>query len=204
MLDYLRIHSVIKAVLDSVDAKTAHACLFFSTAGAAILQKFYRKNATPIVGAAFYLLDSKNNKILSFANLANEEINSSDKAFHAWVKCEDYFIDFMAPMFPEICLSTDHPFTAPSCMFQKKWEDMIPSIDHFDNLGDFFMIPNADLTIELQKSFIELPANIDLVNICLNWYRRHPKKMPSQFHMQNDLGEITTIKLKNSSASVIL
>lgn len=31
--DYRRIHGVIRSVLDSVDAHTAHACVFFSVAG---------------------------------------------------------------------------------------------------------------------------------------------------------------------------
>lgn len=33
LLDYLRIHGVIRSVLDNVDAHTAHACVFFSVAG---------------------------------------------------------------------------------------------------------------------------------------------------------------------------
>lgn len=54
LLDYLRIHGVIRSVLDSVDAHTAHACMFFSVAGAAILQEFYKKEAMQVAGAAFY------------------------------------------------------------------------------------------------------------------------------------------------------
>ncbi|MDO8250511.1 MAG: DUF2026 family protein [Rhodoferax sp.] len=33
LLDYLRIHGVIRSVLDSIDAHAVHACVFFSVAG---------------------------------------------------------------------------------------------------------------------------------------------------------------------------
>jgi hypothetical protein len=56
LLDYLRIHAVIISVLDSVKVCSAHSCMFFSVAGAAILQKFYGKEARQVAGAAFYLV----------------------------------------------------------------------------------------------------------------------------------------------------
>lgn len=59
LLDYLRIHAVIRSVLDGVEAHTAHSCIFFSIAGAAILDEFYKKEATPVAGAAFYLIDDE-------------------------------------------------------------------------------------------------------------------------------------------------
>lgn len=47
LTDYLRMHNVMRSVLDSLDARTAHACLFFSVAGAALLREFYNKDARP-------------------------------------------------------------------------------------------------------------------------------------------------------------
>ena len=47
LLDYLRIHRVIRSVLDSCQADAAHACWYFSMAGAAILSRHYRREAHP-------------------------------------------------------------------------------------------------------------------------------------------------------------
>ncbi|WP_085065994.1 DUF2026 family protein [Pseudomonas piscis] len=48
--DYLRVHRVIRSTLDMAGAETAHACWFFSVAGAAILRKYYKKDAHPVAG----------------------------------------------------------------------------------------------------------------------------------------------------------
>ena len=195
LLDYLRIHGVIRAVLDSVDAHTAYACMFFSVAGAAILREFYKKEAMPVAGAAFYLVNEQQRNVISLATVEEGQVQSSDTAFHAWVQCDGYVIDFMAPIFPETCAAVGHPFITPRRMFQKKWVDMAPSHEHLDREGDFHLVPNPGLTIDLRHSFLKKPAGADLVNVCLHWYRRPPKSILPELMMQNDLGEITRIKL---------
>lgn len=137
LLDYLRIHAVIRSVLDSVDAHTAHACMFFSIAGAAILREFYKKDAVQLAGAALFLVNEQQRNVISFATLTEGQVQSSDTSFHAWIQCDENVIDFMAPMFPEACTSAGHPFIAPRRMFQKKWADMAPSHEHLDQEGDF-------------------------------------------------------------------
>jgi len=47
LLDYLRIHRVIRSVLDSCKADTAHACWYFSMTGAAILRQHYKRKLIP-------------------------------------------------------------------------------------------------------------------------------------------------------------
>jgi hypothetical protein len=195
LLDYLRIHGVIRAVLDSVDAHTAYACMFFSVAGAAILREFYKKEAMPVAGAAFYLVNEQQRNVISLATVEEGQVQSSDTAFHAWVQCDGYVIDFMAPIFPETCAAVGHPFITPRRMFQKKWVDMAPSHEHLDREGDFHLVPNPGLRIDLRHSFLKKPAGADLVNVCLHWYRRPPKSILPELMMQNDLGEITRIKL---------
>ena len=197
LLDYLRIHGVIRSVLDSVDPHTAHACMFFSVAGTAILREFYKKEAMQVAGAAFYLVNEQQRNVISFATLEEGQVQSSDTAFHAWVQCDGYVIDFMAPIFPETCAAAGHPFIAPRRMFQKKWVDMAPSHEHLDREGDFHLVPTPGLTIDLRQSFLKKPAGADLVNVCLHWYKRPPKAILPELQMQNDLGEITKIRLGN-------
>ena len=79
-----------KRELDSVKARSAHSCMFFSVAGVAILQEFYGKEAMQVAGAAFYLIDGEGRNALSFATLENEQVQSTKMAFHAWVQCDDY------------------------------------------------------------------------------------------------------------------
>ncbi|WP_041190633.1 DUF2026 family protein [Burkholderia pseudomallei] len=201
LLDYLRIHSVIRSVLDSVDAHTAHACMFFSVAGAAILREFYKKDAMPVAGAAFLLVDEERRNAMSFATLTNGQVQSTDASFHAWVLCDGYAIDFMTPVFPETCKAAGHPFIAQRRMFQKRWADMAPSHEHLDREGDYHFIPNPELTTDLLRSFFKKPASGDLVNICLHWYRKPPKSILPELQMQNDLGEVTRIRLQNCVVS---
>lgn len=201
LLDYLRIHGVIRSVLDSVDAHTAHACMFFSVAGAAILREFYKKEAMQVAGAAFYLVNEQQRNVISFATVEEGHVQSSDTAFHAWVQCDGYVIDFMAPIFLETCAAAGHPFIVPRRMFQKKWVDMAPNHEHLYREGDFHLVPNPTLTIDLRQSFLKKPAGADLVNVCLHWYRRPPKVILPELQMQNDQGEITRIRLGNIAVS---
>lgn len=201
LLDYLRIHNLIRSVLDSVDAHTAHACLFFSVAGAAILKEFYKKDAMPVAGAAFLLLDEHQRNTICFATLPQGQVQSTDSSFHAMVLCDGYAVDFMAPVFPETCKAAGYPFIAQRRMFQKRWADMAPSHEHLEREGDFHFVPNAELTADLLQSFYKQPASWDLVNICLHWYKRPPKPILSEFHMHSDLGEITRMRLQSSSVS---
>ncbi|MDP3326265.1 DUF2026 family protein [Hydrogenophaga sp.] len=70
-----------------------------------------------------------------------------------------------------------------------------------DHEGDFHLVPNPELTFDLRRSFLQKPASADLVNICLQWYKRPPKSIAPEFLMQNDLGEVTKIRLKTAAVS---
>jgi hypothetical protein len=62
-------------------------------------------------------------------------------------------------------------------------------------------VPNLVLIIDLRKSFLQNPVSVDLVDVCLHWYRRPPKSMLPELQIQNDLGKTIRIKLKNTSVS---
>lgn len=201
LIDYLRLHNVMRSVLDSLDARTAHACLFFSVAGATLLREFYKKDARPVIGAMVLLVNDDQRNAMMFATLEEGHMKSTKAAFHAWIECGGYVIDFMAPLFPDNSAAAGHPFIAPSRMFQKRLEAMSASHEHLDRPGDFYLAPNPELGAELLASFYQRPASADLVNICTQWYRRPPRAIPSETLMQDDLGAITRIKLKSSPVS---
>lgn len=198
LADYLRMHNVMRSVLDSVDAHTAHACLFFSVAGAALLRQFYRKEAHPVIGAMVLLVDDQQRNALTFASLEDGRLTSTRAAFHAWVDCAGYVIDFMAPIFPANCAAAGHPFMAPARTFQKPLAAMAPSHEHLDRAGDFHVLPNPELTAELLQSFYRKPAGSDLVDICAHWYRRPPFAIAPHMAMRDDLGKVTRIELTST------
>lgn len=201
LTDYLRMHNVMRSVLDSLDARTAHACLFFSVAGATLLREFYNKDARPVIGAMVLLVNDAQRNALTFATLEDGKLNSTKAAFHAWIECAGYVIDFMAPLFPENSAAAGHPSIAPSRMLQKRLEAMSISHEHLDQPGDFYLESNSALAADLLQSFYRKPAGSDLVNICKHWYRRPPRAIASETLMQDDLGIVTRIKLKSSPVS---
>lgn len=145
------------------------------------------------------LVDDDERNALTFATLEGGKLNSTKAAFHAWIECAGYVIDFMAPLFPDNSAAAGHPFVAPSRMFQKRLEAMSASHKHLDQPGDFHLVPNPELGAELLTSFYQKPASADLVNICTHWYRRPPRAIASETLMQDDLGAVTRIKLKSRS-----
>ena len=195
-VDYCRIFQVIFSVLDG-RAITHRSCIFFSVAGAAILRQHYNLRAFPVAGGAVYSVNRNDALVATFGVIEKNQLKSSSKAFHSWIQCEDYALDFMAPIFQENMLSSGFNSKIARRMFQKKLTEMSPNIflDGFNQEGDFFLAPSEIRTKEIINNFNSKLANSDLANICIHWYRRPPKKIDKILKMQNDLGEITSLKL---------
>lgn len=201
LLDYLRIHRVIKSVLDSAEANTAHACWLFSMAGAAILRHQYRKEAHPLAGAMCLMVDERESNVLCFATVENDELQSSENGFHAVVACGDHIIDFMSPIFPETSKSAKHDFVAPAKSFQRRIDSMTSSPSGLSKDGDFFFDPNTQLTDYLEQRVAQSLLQKDLINACVAWYARPPKNIPAWIMMGNMKGEAEKVKLKDASVA---
>lgn len=195
--DYTRAFRVIYAVLGGVDANITKACLFFSLAGAGILKKHYKKNAMPVAGSAFYRVHDETDSVLAFSQMNSNSISSSNEAFHSWILCEDFIIDFMSPLFKEASFDAGLISNVPRKMFQKPSELMSDSFNNLMHEGDFYLEPNIELTKSLFQGLAEKPANADLAEICMHWFKKPPKKMLSTFSMVNDLGRLTNMKLSS-------
>jgi hypothetical protein len=202
MLDYLRIFNMTRAILDGTDADTFKACIFFSTVGAAILQKCYRKNATAVAGAAVYHVSSTPPNGLAFAHIDPDgKVSCSDTRFHAWVQCDNMAIDFAAPLFPEYYAEFGSPGLVPRKMFQKPLTAMAPMGDGFARPGDFYLQPDHQRTAEIRESFASSLEKQDLVNACLTWYRRPPLTMPNQLKLVDDQSDIVTFRMRQMQVS---
>lgn len=182
LFDYQRIFRVIKTVLDSSESDTAHACIFFSIVGALILQRFYGKNCVPVAGAAFYAMDG-DEKVLMFASVSDDGTVTSDNRFHCWIRCEDYAIDFMAPIFRECLNTAGFPGKYSRKMFQKSLASMANGYTELVKPGDFFLQPDPVLSEVVLEQFESQITSVDLANICLNWFEKPPKLIASEMGM---------------------
>lgn len=195
LADYQRIFRVIHSVLDSVDANIPAASFFFSVTAAQILKKFYKMNAFPVAGAAFYLVSKDGSGALSFGVIDGDKVDSNSDAFHCWVQCDGVALDFMAPVFQELLVAAGHPMAVPRQMFQKDLARMCAGPNELKVQGDFRLEPNLALTRDLLQQFMNKAALSNLSQVCLDWYRKPPRELGTDLVMQGADGAGTTIKL---------
>lgn len=192
--DYERIFRVAYSVLQGLDAHTGRACVFFAMVGAAILETFYKKRALIAAGAAFYRIDDTSATVIAFGQLAEDRAISSHAAFHCWVQCDGVLLDFMAPIFENPLRLDGHTIALPPKMFQRQLAQMAPAPTSLLREGDFYVLPNVDLTRELFAQ--RKPSETDLVDVCLQWYQRPPKDIDTTMTIADDLGKRTQLTLQ--------
>ncbi len=193
--DYQRVFRVIKSVLDSVDAKTDRACLFFGCAGAYILETVYRRPARPIVGAALYRVDDADGFTIVFGRVAGAEVVSDSSGFHCWIESGDWIIDFMAPLFSEVGGASGRTQRIPRRMFQRPVSAMAMSPDGLRRAGDFLLRPDPMLTKSLLEGFVSRPASGDLIDVCRHWFAPCPHPIQPTIQMGSDDGTVRSIGL---------
>lgn len=174
--DYLRIHAVIRAVLDGDGARTASACMFFSIAGALILERHYHLRAIPTAGAALFSLGGKPATVLTFAKLVRDELASDSSAFHCWLECDGWIVDFMAPMFPDNAAERGLSLRVPSRMLQLPRTNLTDR-NGLQRAGGIVLIPNPALTAELIVGMVRHRKVRDMAERCATWFRKPPAAM---------------------------
>lgn len=190
--EYNRIYEIIYSVLEG-RANTPFACMFFAAAGALILNKHYKIPARAVAGA-FLLCTDPAPSIISIAKSQDGMVTSDRDGFHMWVQTETHVIDFMAPIFNESIAGKGYPSSVPRKMFQRPWSAEAESIDELQAPGDYFTMPNIELTDELVDSLLDRPTNVDLLNSADRWFKKYPKKL-DDLSLLNDLGEVHRLTL---------
>lgn len=190
--EYRRIYEVIHSVLEG-RANTPFACMFFATTGAFILQEHYKIAARPVAGA-FFLCTDPEPFCISFAKNENGLISSDLGGFHMWVQTQTHVIDFMAPIFNESIEGKAFQKTVPRKMFQRPLSSETDSIEQLRIPGDYFTLPNIDLTNERVQSFMARPSHMDLLDASSRWFKKYPKKL-NDLSLLNDLGELHKLTL---------
>lgn len=176
-LDYQRIYQVIYSVLEaSASAHTHRACIFFASAGVLILRDHYNLKATLSAGSMALMVDESAAKVVVYGREENGKWVYDADGFHAWVECDGWLIDFMAPIMGDAMREGGHDVRIPRNMLQKRLIDGKPHIEEIAHVGDYFYHHDAAVAETILDT--QGAAFGDLINACERWFRKPSKSMP--------------------------
>jgi hypothetical protein len=197
--DYERIFKTTYSILKSENAKIESSCIYFSIFGANILKEHYKLDAKVHAGIAGYKVGSGEKNVLMFAEIDGDNLACTQNGFHCWVEVDGWFLDFMAPIFPNVMKASGSNESCKAMMMQKNLDQMSENIDALTNLGDFFLSSYPNRREEISKDFFSKPANTDLLKICSQWYKKPPRKILKDIPISNGKGTINNVQLTNKS-----
>lgn len=187
--EYERIYQVIYSVLEG-RANTPHACMFFAIAGALILNKHHGIAASPVAGAFLLCVDGTPSVICIGKN-DGKFITCDENNFHMWVQTEHHIIDFIAPIFLE---SVQARIDVPRRIFQRSQDSESRSIGDLSVPGDFYTLPDPDLSKHFVSTFMKRANHVDLLLDIDTWYRPYPTPLP-QMPLRDKFGTFEPLKV---------
>ena len=160
--DYCRICNVIFSVIED-HTDTHHACICFAMIGAHLLREHYKLNADAVSGAAAYALGQQY-KVLTFGRIENGRLVATPDAFHCWVECKGYVLDFLAPLFPDnLAEDRDNVELPTRRVWMKPLAEMSPALPQRDYAaGTFQLVPSFACKESMIRSFFKAPMSGDL------------------------------------------
>ncbi|MFM8332925.1 MAG: DUF2026 family protein [Candidatus Methylumidiphilus sp.] len=198
MQDYDRIYKTINTIILNEDADPTAACTFFAFYGASILEKHYKIDAKAVAGTCMYHLGGEEN-VLCFGQIYNSNLIASPTGFHCWILAEDYFIDFMAPNFPDLLKRSGQSFSCKPKMMQKPLSKMAGAVDGLQKKGDYYFNISTEMTNNRMQYLLSSKAYLDLEDICINWYKKPPKNMAKHIQISDGKGNQNLISLTGKS-----
>lgn len=176
LLDYQRIYQVTYSVLEASEIAVTHrSCIFFAAVGAMILREHYGRPATISAGCLALMVDEQKANVAVYGREAEDTFVSDEDAFHAWVECDGWLIDFMAPIMGVAMREDGRDWHVPRRMLQKRLAEGKASIGEIQHVGEFFSSHDSDLA----ESLIDAQSIQfgDLLKTCMAWFRRPPKPL---------------------------
>lgn len=174
--DYQRIYQVIYSVLEASGIAVTHrACIFFAAVGANILREHHNLPATISAGCMALMVDEKRANVVVYGRDEDGVFVNEKKAFHAWVECDGWLIDFMAPIMGVALRQDGVDWPVPRQMLQKRLIDRKNSPGEIQHIGEFFASHDHALTESLIDG--QSVQFFDLMKACMAWYRRPPKPL---------------------------
>ncbi|QFS96638.1 hypothetical protein FIV06_04350 [Labrenzia sp. THAF191b] len=193
LFEYNRIYRIAHGILQDI-GKVEKACIFFASLGSYLLNKHYKIPSRPVAGA-FALCVNDEPDVACFGRQGDQGLSSDPEAFHMWIQTETHIIDFMAPVFPEAFAKYNPPASITRKMLQKRLGDEAANASELKAAGDFFTLPDPELTEKLLDQFLETPGNTDLIAIGEKWFGKRGAKQKPLISMTNDLGQIYHLNL---------
>lgn len=186
--EYERIYKVINTLLLNEGGDPANSCIMFSAFGGYILKKHYKIKAEIKAGLAAYHVGAGNDAIV-FGELDEKgSLTGNNDSFHCWIEAKGWLIDFMAPTFPEIHRKFEGNYSIPSNMLQKPLSKMSPSVNDLEKAGDFYLESSPVTLQEKMSIFLSSPAYSDLAEVCVQTFRKPPKKMMKEIIIKDQNG----------------
>lgn len=174
--DYQRIYQVIYSVLEASGIAVTHrACIFFAAVGTNILRTHHALPATISAGCMALMVDEQRANVVVYGRDENGIFVNNETAFHAWVECDGWLIDFMAPIMGVALRQDGVDWSVPRRMLQKHLTDRKNSLGEIQHVGEFFASHDHALTESLIGG--QGVQFLDLMNTCMAWYRRSPKPL---------------------------
>ena len=93
-------------------------------------------------------------KNLIFGRDAGGRVEMDSDAFHMWIQTPTHIIDFMSPLYQEAFAEAQSETTIPRKMFQKRHEAEAASLGDLNGPGDFYVMPNTNLTEQLKTHLL--------------------------------------------------
>lgn len=147
------------------------------------------------------MVDSDTSLVATFGKIEDGMLVSSAEAFHCWVQCDGYAIDFMAPVFRENLQDAGISLAIARKMFQRPLSEMAESSTELDAEGAFSLFTSSERTQAMIENFEAKASSGDLANVCVHWYRRPPKRISETLDMANDLGKVERLTLHGPEVS---
>ncbi|MDB5807877.1 MAG: hypothetical protein JWN73_5199, partial [Betaproteobacteria bacterium] len=202
---YQRLYNVVHTLANHWTKDSGRSCVFFSILGAVLMNKHYKRDAKVACGNGAVMLDQKAEMAVSwFVQNADGSLAAGPEALHAWIVCDGWLVDLMAPNYREALIGSTGMDTeaqeltasiVPRMMLQKPLDQTEGSPDQMMKAGDCVFVPHNDVTSSVIDTAFERPQLEDIINIALAWHRPLPNSMAPAISITNDLGEITTINL---------
>ena len=178
LADYQRIYQVAFSVLEASEIAITHrACIFFASVGTMILRDHYGLPATISAGCLAIMVDERKANVVVYGREEGGVFVNDRNAFHAWVECSGWLIDFMAPIMGIALREDGRDWHVPRRMLQKRLADGATSLDAVQHLGEFFVCHDYNLAESLLDS--QSVQFGDALNACRAWFRRPPKPLHS-------------------------
>lgn len=195
--EYDRIYQVIYGVLED-RANLPHACMFFAIAGSVLLNKVHKIAARPVAGAMLLCTEAPAGeppKVLCIGKQDQGKISFDENNFHMWVQTEHHIVDFHSPLFGD---GVKGPFTVPRKRFQKARESEAAALD-LSQVGDWFTLPDPDLSTHFTDRFMERPSSVDLLLAVDTWYKPFPAPL-ARMALLDNYGKAEPLRLAAPAA----